>query len=295
MRTVLIGARGQLGTELRALLPPDTLALDLPEFDVQREAEVRAALQAHGAELVINCAAQTNVDLCENEPEAAFAINALGARTVARCAAELGAAVIYISTDYVFGADTERSAAYAEHDVPGPINVYGASKWAGEALTLACNRQALVVRTCGLYGRAGARGKGGNFVETMLRLAGAGQPVRVVNDQRVSPTAAAELAVRLCALVAKRVDGVYHVAAPDSCTWFEFAQAIFAHEKVDADLRPVNSAEYPVRARRPAFSALCTLRLERAGVPPCRPWREMLDEYLCQRAVPAWTGEEQPT
>ncbi len=284
MRVILIGAAGQLGTDLLQVLPADTLALDLPDFDVQCEDQVRAVLGNHPCELVINCAAQTNVDLCETKPAEALAINALGALHVARCADERGAAVIYVSTDYVFGAaDSARREGYAEDDRPGPLNVYGASKLAGEQFTLAYNRNALVVRTCGLYGHAGARGKGGNFVETMLRLAAQPAPVRVVCDQRLSPTATAEAATKICQLAEQRARGRYHVAAQDSCTWFEFAQAIFAYAGLEVDLRPITSAEYPRPARRPAFSALSSRRLAELGIRPCCSWRKMLHGYLSMR------------
>jgi dTDP-4-dehydrorhamnose reductase len=283
MRILLLGANGQLGTDLRRVLAGEVVGLDWPEFDLRRTAQVQAALHEHRPDYVINCAAQTNVDLCEDEPDEAFAINAVGALHVARCAEEIGAAVAYISTDYVFGAAAARAEPYREDDTPGPLNVYGAAKLAGEHLTLAYNTRALVVRTCGLYGHAGARGKGGNFVETMLRLAVAGRPIRVVNDQRLSPTSTAECAATLSALVQRSVRGLFHVAARDSCTWFEFAQAIFELEGLSVDLRPIASAEYPVRARRPALSALASQRLAPAGVSACRPWREMLQEYLATR------------
>lgn len=283
MRTALIGATGQLGTDLRRVLTDDVVALDWPEFDVRREEQVQAVFQRYRPEVVINCAAQTDVDLCEDEPAAAFAVNALGAMHVARGAEPIEAAVVYISTDFVFGRAGARDEPYTEVDLPAPISVYGATKLGGEHATLAYNSGALVVRTCGLYGTAGARGKGGNFVETMLRLAGRGEPIRVVNDQRLSPTSTTECAARLCALIEKQARGVVHVAAPDSCTWFEFAQAIFAHERLDVDLRPVASAEFPRRARRPAMSALRSIRLDDFGVPPCRPWQEMLHAYLRSR------------
>lgn len=285
MRTVLIGANGQLGTDLRRRLPDDVVALDWPEFDVQRAEQVRAVLDEQRPELVINCAAQTNVDLCEEEPAATLAVNALGAMHVARCAEKVGAAVAFVSTDYVFGSAGNRPVAYVEGDPPGPINVYGVSKLAGEYLTLAYNSPSLVVRTSGLYGHAGARGKGGNFVETMLRLAREGKPIRVVDDQRFSPTSTIECAAKLYALSDRAACGVYHVAAPDNCTWFEFARAIFEHQRLDVDLKPIPSTESPARARRPAMSALGSTRLEEAEVSPCRPWREMLHEYLEARAA----------
>ncbi len=303
-RILVVGARGQLGTDLCAQLGPQAVAVDLPDFDATREAQVAATLDQVRPAVVVNCAAQTNVDQCEREPEAAFAANALTALHIARQAERVEAAVIFISTDYVFGAAPPAeapgvrstlaqnagagpaarcAAAYTELDFPGPLNVYGATKLAGEHLTAAANPRHYIVRTSGLYGHAGARGKGGNFVETMLRLAGEGRPVRVVNDQRLSPTYTPALTERLLLLLRSRCYGHYHLAAPDSCTWYEFAAAIFAHAGLTVDLRPIATSEYPLPARRPPLSALQSLRLPAVGIPDCPPWRAMLAEDLDRR------------
>lgn len=286
MRIVLIGSEGQLGTDLRRVLPADTVGVDLPAFDIRQPEQVQALFEQERPDWVINCAAQTNVDRCELEPDDAFAINACGALHVARAAAEFGARVVYLSTDYVFGGDGPPRAGYTESDRPAPVNVYGASKLAGEHLTRAFQPRGLIVRTAGLYGHAGARGKGGNFVETMLRLAAAGQPIRVVDDQRLSPTSTVELADRLVALLRQDAAGLVHLAAADDCTWFEFACEIFAFLKLDIAVRPVPTSQYPVKAQRPALSALRSERLASLGVPPCRPWREMLHDYLRARPQP---------
>ncbi len=290
MRTVVIGAAGQLGTDLLPVLPGVVIPLDLPDFDITRPAQVRTVLHDLRPDWVVNCAAQTNVDGCEADPAAAFAVNAAGALHVAQAAAEVGAAVAYISTDYVFGGAGPRGAAYTEDDPPAPVNTYGVSKLAGEQLTRACNPRALIVRSCGLYGHAGARGKGGNFVETMLRLAAASRPLRVVDDQCLSPTATRDCAAQIAALLACAAHGIVHVAAHDACTWFEFAHEILAGQYADADLQPISSAAYGAPARRPAFSALRSGRLAELGLPECRTWREMLHDYLAERARPP-TGQ----
>jgi dTDP-4-dehydrorhamnose reductase len=283
MRIALIGASGQLGTDLREQLRGEVIPLSQPEFDVRCEDLARAALERAAPNVVVNCAAVTNVDGCEDDPVTAFSVNAAGALHVARSANSIGAAVVYISTDYVFGGQVGRVEPYHEEDAPAPLNVYGASKLAGEQLTRAYNRRALVVRTCGLYGRVGARGKGGNFVETMLRLAAQSKPIRVVDDQRLSPTSTTACAGVIAELVARDATGLVHVAAADSCTWYEFARAILAEQGVAAEIRPIRSSEYAARARRPQFSALCSRRLAQAGAAGCPPWREMLREYLRTR------------
>ncbi len=284
-KTLLIGGAGQLGHDLRPVLPGEVVSLDLPELDITDAAQVHAALETHRPDVVINCAAQTNVDRCESATAEAFAINALGARHVAQATAQLGGYLVFISTDYVFGAEGRRLLPYGESEMPGPLSVYGASKLAGEHLTLAAGARALVVRTCGLYGHAGARGKGGNFVETMLRVAGQGKPLRVVDDQTLSPTSTVECAAKLVALLKRRATGVVHVAAEDCCSWYTFARAIFDHGGLDVDLTPIPTSEYPTPAQRPAMSALRSERLAELGIPPCRGWRAMLHEYLENRAA----------
>ncbi|MEW6252961.1 MAG: dTDP-4-dehydrorhamnose reductase [Planctomycetota bacterium] len=315
-RSVVLGARGQLGTDLCRRLGAAAVGLDLPEFDATCERQVADAFQRLRPEVVINCVAQTNVDQCEREAEQAFAANALTALHVARQAERCGAAVVFISTDYVFGGPcgtgweplpqaiegAPRGGPYTEADAPTPVNVYGATKLAGEHLTSAYNPRSYIVRTSGLYGHAGARGKGGNFVETMLRLAaeattakrGRAAPqaaesrraIRVVNDQRLSPTSTLVLADRLAALMRTGRYGLYHIAAADSCTWYEFARAVLQHADFAGDVRPIPSSEYPLPARRPACSALGTVRLPAANVPLCPTWREMLAEYMQNRHTP---------
>lgn len=279
-RVVLIGAQGQLGTDLLRMLPPETVGLDWPEFDVSNQAQVTDTLQSLRPAAVINCAAATDVDGCESDPARAFAVNAMGAGWVARAAAAVGARVIYLSTDYVFGGADDRTTPLVESAAPHPVNVYGVTKLAGELLTRLGNAQSLIVRTCGLYGHAGARGKGGNFVETMLRLAAQDKPVRVVNDQRLTPTSTQACSRALVALLDTAATGLVHVAAADMCTWYEFAQEIFARSGTRVDLRPITSAEYPLPARRPPFSALGTSRANLLGAAACPSWRAMLHEYL---------------
>ncbi len=283
-KTTLIGAAGQLGRDLQAVLSGPLMLLDLPEFDITDAAQVEAALEEQRPDVVINTAAQTNVDGCESAAREAFAVNALGALHVARAAVGIGAYLIYVSTDYVFGAAGMRASAYVESDQPGPVSVYGASKLAGEQLTSAYQPDSLVLRTSGLYGHAGARGKGGNFVETMLRLGGQGQALRVVDDQVVSPTSTVGCAAKIAALMELRPQGIVHVAAADSCSWHEFAREIFAQQQMAVDLTPIPTSEYPTPARRPAFSSLRSERLAELGVAPCRGWREMLHEYLDARS-----------
>ncbi len=280
MRITLIGAAGQLGHDLLELLDADVGALDLPGFDVTDASQVERTLREHRPDCVINCAAATNVDGCEDDPDAAWRVNALGAGHVARAAAAIRARVVFVSTDYVFGLAGARVAPYVESDLPGPLSIYGATKLAGEHLTAANNPRHLIVRSGGLYGHAGARGKGGNFVETIRRLARERRSLRIVHDQRLSPTSTRILADRLVNLLATDASGILHVAARDSCTWCEFAQAIVELVGADTRVEPIRSCDYPMKARRPAMSALQSERLAGLGIEPCPPWRAMLAAYL---------------
>jgi len=290
VRITLIGGSGQLGSDLRKRLRGEVVSLGSSDLDVRRDDDVAAALDRTRPDVVINCAAKTHVDRCEDEADHAFEVNALGAFHVACHSERLGASVVYVSTDYVYGAAGRRETPYCEDDVPGPINVYGASKLSGEYLTRAYCSRHFVVRSCGLYGVAGASGKGGNFVETILRLAGEGSPLRVVADQRLSPTSTWELAAKIAELIQTDRYGLYHVTARDHCTWYEFALEMVRKEGHDVSVEAIGTADYPTRARRPAMSALTSSELAAAGIESCRGWREMLHEYLLMRKSSTQTG-----
>lgn len=283
-RSVLVlGARGQLGVDLMSALGGAALGADRPEADITDEAEIREFIAAQNPEIVINCAAWTNVELAETDANKTFEVNAVGALNVARAAAASGARLIYISTDYVFGADARRRQPYLEDDRSGPINVYGASKRAGEQLTqMACPRT-LIIRTSGLYGHAGALGHRGNFVEKVLQLARTQQRLRVVADQRTTPTSTEALAGAIATLLSLPLCGILHLAARDDCSWYEFARAIVEHERLDAEVTAITAAEYPTRARRPTYSVLESARTDLPERPLLPTWRDMLERYLATR------------
>jgi dTDP-4-dehydrorhamnose reductase len=284
-KCVVLGAAGQLGRELVLLLGPQAAALTRAEADLTQPAAVRAALEQHRPDVVLNCAAYNLVDRAEAEPPAAFAVNAWAVRDLATACRDLGCTLVHFSTDYVFGLDESRSTPYAETDAPGPVSVYGLSKLAGEYFVRALCPRHVVIRTCGLYGVWGAGGKGGNFVETMLRVAGQGKPLRVVDDQVCTPSYAADVAEAALALVRAGASGLYHVRSGGACSWHEFARAIFELAGVRADLTPITSREFAAAARRPAYSVLGTGAYETLGLPPVRPWREALLAYLAERAA----------
>ncbi|MBM4068450.1 MAG: dTDP-4-dehydrorhamnose reductase [Planctomycetes bacterium] len=282
MRVLIIGARGQLGTDLvRELAGWDVSATTSAQLDVCDFGGTRRLLLDLRPELVINTSAYHRVDDCEHEAERAFLVNAHAVRNLAMVCAELDAVLTHFSTDYVFGG--ERDLPYTESDLPGPLSVYGNSKLSGEHMVRVCCPRHFIVRTCGLYGVAGASGKGGNFVETMLRLARDGKPIRVVDDQVLTPTYTLDLAKKIKELVETDAFGLYHLTSNSSCSWFEFAAKVFELTGVRADLAPTTSAAFAARAKRPAYSVLDNTRMRALGFQDMRPWQEALAAYLQEK------------
>jgi dTDP-4-dehydrorhamnose reductase len=283
MRHVVLGANGQLGRDLCLLLPGEVVALARAQADLTQPDRLRQTLRDQRPDVVINCSAYNFVDRAEAEPEPAFAVNTWGVRSLAQVCRDLGCILVQFSTDHVFGLDAGRREPWGEDDPPGPVSVYGLSKLAGEYLVRALCPRHLIVRTCGLYGLWGSGGKGGNFVETMLRLAGGEKPVRVVDDQVCTPSSTIDVAGATVALLAAGGQGVYHLTNAGACSWHEFAAAIFRLAGVAADLQPISSQEFGAAARRPAYSVLAAGRYRELKLPPLRPWQEALTDYLRRR------------
>jgi dTDP-4-dehydrorhamnose reductase len=231
----------------------------------------------------VNCAAYNFVDKAETDRETAFKVNELGVHSLADACASASARLVHFSTDYVFGDNATRHASYSEEDPPGPVSYYGETKLAGEQSVFDASLANLVIRTCGLYGVWGSGGKGGNFVETMLRLAGQGKPLRVVNDQRCTPSYTSDVADATVQLIARGASGLFHVTNSGDCTWFEFAAEIFRLSGLKPDLTPITSAEFGAAAKRPAYSVLSTAKLASFLGNPLRPWQEALAAYLVER------------
>jgi dTDP-4-dehydrorhamnose reductase len=283
MKFAVIGAAGQLGRDLCPRLTGEVMPLDRTRADLTKPDLLRATLTELRPDVVVNCAAYNFVDKAESEPPAAFAVNAWGLRDLARVCRELNCTLVHFSSDYVFGLDAGRRTPYQVTDVPGPISFYGMSKLAGEyAVRGECPKH-FVIRTCGLYGVWGSGGKGGNFVETMLRLAGQGKSVRVVNDQHCTPSYTADVAAVTAALIETGKYGLYHVTNSGATTWYELAKAAFKIAGVKADLTPIPTSEYPTPARRPTYSVLALDALATAGVPTPRPWRNAVAAYFEER------------
>ena len=283
MSIAVLGALGQLGRDLVPRLGANVVTLGRTELDLAKPETIRPALESLRPRVLVNCAAYNFVDKAETEPDAAFAVNAWGVRELARACAAVGCRLVHFSTDYVFGLDAARTEPFAATDAPGPVSVYGLSKLAGEYLVLTHQPDSLVIRTCGLYGVWGTGGKGGNFVETMLRAAGQGKPLRVVNDQRCTPSYTADVATAAAALIHAGATGLFHVTSGGSCSWYELAAEIFRQAGVTADLTPITSEQFGAPARRPPFSVLSNAKLGTVGVAAPRPWPEALAAYLVER------------
>jgi dTDP-4-dehydrorhamnose reductase len=269
LKVLLIGATGQLGLELTELLPQkghEVVALAKEDLDISNARAVKR-LEEHRPELVINAAAYTNVDGCEAEPERAYAVNALGPRNLAQSCEKQGCELLHVSTNYVFDGALERP--YEPFDSPSPISVYGRTKLAGEEYVKHLSTRWYVVRSAGVYG------EGHNFVRTMLRLGNERDTLKVKDDEFVSPTYARDLAEALIEIAESGLYGLYHVTNSGSCSWYEFAQEIFALAGIEVEVVPVPTSEYPLPAARPANGVLSTL-----GSPQPRHWREALAEYL---------------
>lgn len=283
MRILLIGGLGQLGTDFRHLLGGfEVTSVDKEEVDVTDRGQVDALVDAARPAVVINCTAFNRVDEAEDCPEPAFGVNAHAVLHIARACHRTGARLLHFSTDYVF--DSPARLPLTEADAPNPASVYGLSKLAGEHMARLGCAQSWVVRTCGLYGHTGSREKGTNFVETMLRLADSGKPLKVVNDQHCTPTSTMDLARASIELISADTPyGLYHLTNAGECTWYEFACSIFELSGKSPELYPVGSDAFPVRARRPAYSVLDNAAFRAAGFTDMRPWRAALEEYLRTR------------
>src|SRR5262245_4267719 len=271
MRLLVFGGWGQLGSELAAVVEGrhDLHRPLRPDVDVTDSDRVRETVQTVRPDAVVNAAAFHQVERCEEDPGAPLAVNAVGAGNVARAAAQSGARSVFVSSDYVFAGD--EPDGYSEDAALGPVNAYGVSKAAGEWLARLANPSGLVVRGSALFGHAGSPGKGGNFVETILTRAAAGQPLSVVDDVVIAPTAGRAMAERIVALLEHDAPpGTYHAANGGRCSWYEFAREIVEAGGLSAEVTPRSSDGDPVR--RPSCSVLLDTKSAGVGLTPARPW-----------------------
>jgi dTDP-4-dehydrorhamnose reductase len=279
MRILVTGAAGQLGGELCEQLGSEARPVTRAEFPLESPEVAVDWLRRERPETVVHCAAYTAVDRAEEEPDRCFAINAHAVRVLAEAARALGIYWVQISTDYVFGADSKRDRPYGELDQPGPQGVYARSKLMAEEYVTAVPRH-LIVRTCGLYS---ARPGSVNFPATILRLANDRPRLRVVADQRCSPTYVPHLALALRHLIARQAVGVFHVAGGGDTTWHEFAVELLRLAGRAVPVDAITTEQFGARAERPRYSVLDCGKYLALGGPPLPPWREALAEYLAAR------------
>ena len=279
MKALVAGSAGQLGRELVARLGGELAwAGGRSELDVTDAAAVGELVARVRPDVVFNATAYNRVDAAESEPDRAFAVNAHAPGLLAEAAKAAGAALVHVSTDYVF--DGRASRPYREDDPAEPLSTYGASKRLGEQHVLGSGVEALVVRASGVLGRAGSAQKGGSFVDRILAKARAGEPLRVVADQVFAPTFASELAEALIALARRGARGLVHVTNEGTCSWHELATAALEAAGLARPVEAITAESLNLPARRPAYSVLDTSRYRSLGLPPLRHWRQALPDLL---------------
>ena len=281
MKIAVIGSNGQLGTDLMKVLRDghEVTGLVHKDFEVT-DLKACQILKDLRPDAIINTAAFHKTDLCEDEPLRTFSVNAVGAKNVATVAKEIDAVDVFISTDYVF--DGMKREPYTEDDIPRPINTYGISKLSGELLTQLAPKH-YVVRIASVFGAAGASGKGGNFVETMISKAKKGEQINVIDDMWMSPTYTRDAASAIRKMLEMELPaGTYHAANKGFCSWFEFTNAIFDLLGMKPSLTAISSNQFPTKAMRPVFSALNSTRLPGQGI-ALRDWKDALRDYLAEK------------
>ncbi|NLG15367.1 MAG: dTDP-4-dehydrorhamnose reductase [Lentisphaerae bacterium] len=276
MKILITGGNGMLGRTLAKTLGEHQIAIaDLPNCDITDQASLDKIMQAKQPDLIIHCAAMTQVDACEEKPEQAFKINETGSENVAKSAAKYNARLIAISTDYVFDGDA--TAPYQEDHPTNPKTVYGKSKLAGERRIQDFCPNHLILRIAWLYGPGGP-----SFLHTMLKLADGTRPqLKVVNDQSGNPTSTFAVANHIRLLLDHPgITGIMHLTCEGTATWFEFATEIFRQAKVNQAVIPCTTEEFPRPAPRPHYSSLDNKRLRDCGLPPMPHWKDALAEFI---------------
>lgn len=290
MKLLLIGATGQLGGDLLRNNPGHEIkAPGREEFDLDRPDQMAAAVRLYKPDAIINCAAFHNVPLCEEQPDRAFHINSVAVRNLAMLAAEVDAWLITFSSDYVFGGYNKRSP-YHEDDRPAPVQTYGITRLAGEHAALStAPEHAVVIRTCGLYGRSGARSKGGNFVDGRVADARAGRRIEMASEQVVAPTSTDDLSRAVFSLLAhsELASGIFHLVNEGEATWFELTRAVVEILGLNTEVVPVDRGGRTGNMRRPLYSVLGNVRARALGI-TLRPWREALKAYLTVKHADAF-------
>jgi dTDP-4-dehydrorhamnose reductase len=281
VRILLIGGTGQLGGDLIRNNPGHEIeAPGRDALDLGRPGEAAALIARSRPDVVVNCAAFHNVPKCEEEPAQAFLVNCVAVRDLAAACAAQDVRLVTFSSDYVFGG--ERREPWREDDKPAPLQIYGISRLAGEHAALAAApAHTVVIRTCGLYGRSGARSKGGNFVDARVADARAGRRIEMASEQVVAPTSTNDLSRAVFALLASphHAPGIYHLVNEGECSWYEFTREIVRLVGGGVEVSPVDRGGRSGAMRRPLYSVLANTKARALGI-TLRPWRDALAAYL---------------
>ncbi len=280
MKTLVIGANGQLGSDVVAVFGPEKIiALKHDDLEITDFEQSKKVLEECGAEVVINAAAYHNVPDCERNPEKAFLVNSVGLKNLSEICHDHQITLVHISTDYVF--DGKKSFPYTESDIPNPLNTYGISKLAGEYFVQRVGKH-YVVRVASLFGKTGCRAKaGGNFVKNVLRLAETKDKIQVTSNIICSPTYSKDAVSKIKELLVQNYPcGIYHAANSGFCSWYEFALEIFSQANIKIKVEPKVEGEFEGGIRRPLYSPLASEKIK-----PVRDWREALKAYLIEENV----------
>lgn len=288
MKIVVTGSKGQLAGEIISMIKSgeskignidsayenaNLVCVDVDELDITQKKAVEDFLLKEKPDLVINCAAMTNVDACETNLELAMKVNAIGPRNLSEASSKVGAKIVHISTDYVFSGDGQ--TPYCEWDICNPQSIYGKSKLLGEIFTRENNNKYFIVRTSWLYGK-----NGNNFVKTMINLGKEKSSIKVVDDQRGNPTNANDLAYHILKIAARDQYGIYHCTGEGECSWCEFAREIMNLASLDCKVEPCTTDEFPRPAKRPSYSSLNNLMLKSTVGNEMRNWKEALKSFF---------------
>ena len=281
MKIAIIGSTGQLGQDLMKILQPENEVIGFTHQNLDvTDYNSLFVLKEGKPDVIINTAAFHKTDQCEEEPLKTFSVNAIGPKNVASVSKEIGATTVFMSTDYVFSGSKKKP--YTEDDAPNPINTYGISKLAGELFTKQ-NPRHYIFRVASLFGEAGASGKGGNFIETMISKANKNEPIAVVGDMWMSPTYTRDAATAMKKIFELQLPfGIYHLTNQGQCTWFQFTQEIFKLTGVNPQLKKIETSQMQTRAKRPLFSALKSTKLPYYNI-HIRNWKEALHAYLIEK------------
>jgi len=287
MKVIILGGKGQLGKEFENFLKDkaEIYSFSHLELDVLNQELLIKKIQEIKPEVVINCSAYTKVDKAEEEKEECIKVNAIGAKNVSYASYKVGAKVIYFSTDYIF--DGEKESPYTELDSPNPISTYGRSKLLGEKYTSKHNPNYLILRISWLYGINGR-----NFIKTIIKKAKEEKELKIVSDQKGSPTYTLDVVKQTWELIKKDKIGIYHSANQGETSWYEFAKKIIEKLKINVKISPIKTGEYPALAKRPKYSVLDNYLLKLEGINIMRDWETALNEFLDNYGTLLLEGEK---